>query len=307
MSDSVSLHRNVGSKSRSEGRWALALVSPWLLGFVVFTFGPMVASLLFSFTRFTLPEAPVFVGLENYVKLFTGDPRFLSAMRITFTYAFVTVPCSLVLGFFLAYLLNLKVPFANVWRTFYYMPSVITPVITGTLFIGLFDARYGIVNYALGLLGISGPAWFLDERYALPATMLISLWGVGGGMVIYLAGLQSIPTALYEAADLDGCTRGKRFFHITIPMMTPIIFYNLIMGIIASFQLFTEMWVLTQGGPNNSTETMNLYIYKTAFKYQTMGYASAMAWILFIIILAFTALVFRSSKSWVYYENEAKS
>ena len=293
--------------SRLEGRWALFFISPWLIGFAAFTLGPMVASLWFSLTRFTLPGAPVFVGLENYVKLFAKDPRFLNSMAITFLYAGVTVPVGLVAGFILAYFLNLKMPLARFWRTLYYMPAVVTPVITGTLFTGLFHPRYGLVNYALAQVGISGPDWLLDPRYAMYAVMLISLWGIGGGMVIYLSGLQSISTELYEAADLDGCSKSQRLWRITVPLMSPIIFYNLVVGIIGTFQLFTQIWVLTTGGPENSTEVFNIYLFKTAFQYQSMGYASAQAWVLFVLILILTALVFRSSTAWVHYENEVKA
>jgi len=291
---------------QKDSRWALFFLSPWLVGFVIFTIGPMAASLFFSVTRFTLPEAPVFVGFDNYLRLFTVDDRFLNSVAVTFLYAVVTVPAGLVLGFVLAYFLNLKMPLARFWRTLYYMPAVVTPVITGTLFVGLFDPRHGLINYLLGLAGIPGPEWLLDPHYAMVAVMLISLWGVGGGMIIYLSGLQSISTELYEAADLDGASKVRRLWSITVPLMSPIIFYNLVVGIIGTFQLFTQVWVLTKGGPDHSTEVFNIYLYKTAFEYQAMGYASAQAWILFVLILGLTALVFRSSSSWVYYENEVQ-
>jgi multiple sugar transport system permease protein len=297
-----------GIHARQERRWALFFLSPWLFGFLVFTLGPMAASLFFSFTRFTLPDAPVFVGFENFAKLFADDPRFLNSLGITFLYAIVTVPVGLALGFFLAYFLNMKMPLARFWRTLYYMPAVVTPVITGTLFVGLFNGRFGLVNYLIErILGVKGPEWLLDPNYAIYAVMLISLWGVGGGMIIYLSGLQSIPTELNEAADLDGCSRGRRLRSITIPLMSPIIFYNLVVGIISTFQLFTQVYVLTKGGPGNSTEVYNIYLYTTAFQYQKMGYASAQAWVLFVLILAMTALVFKSSSAWVHYENEVKS
>jgi len=292
--------------SRTDTWWALFFLGPWLVGFLVFTLGPMVASLWFSVTRYTLPAAPVFVGFDNYVKLFIADPRFLSSLGVTFLYAAVTVPAALILGFALAYFLNLKIPLARFWRTLYYMPAVVTPVITGTLFVGLFDPRHGLVNYLLAQAGVMGPDWLLDPRYAMYAVMLISLWGVGGGMIIYLAGLQSISTELYEAAELDGASRAHRLWTITLPLMSSIIFYNLVVGIIGTFQLFTQVWVLTKGGPDNSTEVFNIYLYKTAFEYQNMGYASAQAWVLFLLILGLTALIFKSSSSWVYYENEVK-
>lgn len=296
-----------GSHARQEGIWALFFLSPWLIGFLIFTLGPMAASFFFSFTRFTLPDAPVFIGLENFAKLFTGDPRFLNSLGITFLYAIVTVPVGLCLGFLLAYFLNMKIPFSRFWRTLYYMPAVVTPVITGTLFIGLFNGRFGLVNYLIErLLGIKGPDWLLDPNYAIYAVMMISLWGVGGGMIIYLSGLQSIPTELNEAADLDGCSKSRRLWSITIPLMSPVIFYNLVIGIISTFQLFTQVYVLTKGGPGNSTEVYNIYLYSTAFQYQKMGYASAQAWVLFVLILCMTGLVFRSSSAWVYYENEVR-
>jgi multiple sugar transport system permease protein len=297
----------LGTHARLDRRWALFFLSPWLIGFLIFTLGPMAASLFFSFTRFTLPEAPVFVGLENYAKLFAGDPRFLNSLGITLLYAIVTVPVGLTLGFLLAYALNLRMPFARFWRTLYYMPAVVTPVITGTLFTGLFNGRFGLVNYIVErLLGVKGPEWLLDPKYAMYAVMMISLWGVGGGMIIYLSGLQSIPTELGEAADLDGCSKARRLRSITIPLMSPVIFYNLVVGIISTFQLFTQVYVLTKGGPGNSTEVYNIYLYTTAFQYQKMGYASAQAWILLLLILGLTALVFKSSSAWVYYENEVK-
>lgn len=297
--------RTWAPQSRTESRWALLLLSPWLVGFMLFTLGPMIASLIFSFSRFQLGKEFTWVGLENYARMFS-DGRLINALAVTFIYALVAVPSGLILGFFLAYLLNLKVPGGNLWRTLYYMPAVITPVITGTLFLGLFDPRYGLVNYLISRLGGKGPEWFLDPQYAIVAVIIISLWGVGSGMVIYLSGLQSIPTSLYEAADLDGCNRSQRLFRITIPMMTPIIFYNLVVGIIGTFQLFTQVWVLTKGGPHHATEVFNIYMYKVAFENQQMGYASSMAWVLFLIILVITSLVFRSAKSWVHYENEVK-
>ena len=295
------------AQARLEKRWALFFISPWMIGFLVFTLGPMIASLFFSLTQFTLPGAPVFVGLGNYVKLL-ADGRFTNSLGLTFLYAVVTVPTGLFLGFMLAYFLNLKIPGARLWRTLYYMPAVVTPVITGTLFTGLFSARFGLVNYVIHRIsGLNGPDWLLDPKYAMYAVMIISLWGVGGGMIIYLSGLQSIPTELYEAADLDGASKAARLWRITVPLMSPVIFYNLVVGIIGTFQLFTPVWVLTKGGPSHSTEVFNIYLYKTAFEYQNMGYASAQAWVLFVIILTMTALVFRSSSAWVYYESEARS
>lgn len=294
------------SRRKEEARWAFLFLSPWLAGFLLFTLGPMVASLWFSFTRFTGTALPVFVGLDNYVTLFTTDPKFWRSLGITFFYALVAVPLGLVLGFLLAWLLNLKIPFMKFWRTVYYMPSVISGVVVAILWRGLFDEKHGIVNYVLSWFGIQGPAWLLNPEFAIAALILISIWGVGGGMIIYLAGLQSIPTSLYEAADLDGAGAWQRLVRVTLPMMSPVIFYNLIIGIIACFQYFTEPWILTKGGPDDATLFYNIYLYKNAFQYSAMGFASAMAWVLFLIVLVLTALVFKSSSMWVYYEGEVK-
>jgi multiple sugar transport system permease protein len=298
---------NLSPSRRLESRWALFFLSPWLIGFLLFTLGPMIASLVFSFSNFSLIGGRLeFIGLGNYVKLLSADPKFWKAMSVTFTFAFIAVPLTLVAGFLLAYILNLKIPGTNFWRTIFYMPSIISGVVVAILWRGLFDERYGFINWAIGLFGIRGPDWFLSQRWALGALVIISLWGVGGGMIIYLAGLQGIPTQFYEAAELDGCNRLQRLRHVTLPMMSNIIFYNLIMGIISCFQYFTEAWTLTRGGPADATLFYNIYIYKTAFSYQEMGYGSALAWVLFFIVLILSALAFKSSSMWVYYEGEVK-
>jgi multiple sugar transport system permease protein len=294
-------------KKNKEFRWALFFLSPWLIGFIVFTAGPMLASLIFSFSDLNLIKGQFhFIGLDNYLRLFTADPKFVNALIVTFAYAAIAIPLTLVAGFLLACLLNKNVPGANFWRTIFYMPSVVSGVVVALIWRGLFNEKFGLINWLLGLAGIVGPDWFNNGRGALGALVIISLWSVGGGMIIYLAGLQGIPTQLYEAAELDGCGPLHKFTRITIPMMTPVIFFNLIMGIISCFQYFTEPWTLTRGGPAEATQFYNIYIYKTAFSYQDMGYGSALAWILFFIVLALSALVFRSSASWVHYETEEK-
>lgn len=302
MADSRSSKK--GGKDRG---WILFFLSPWLIGFVLFTAGPMIASLVFSFSDLNLIKGEFnFVGLGNYVRLFTADPKFTNALAVTFTYAAFAIPLTLVAGFLLACLLNKKIAGANFWRTIFYMPSVVSGVVVALIWRGLFNEKFGLVNWLLGLAGIAGPDWFNSGWGALSALVIISLWSVGGGMIIYLAGLQGIPTQLYEAAELDGCNGTQKFTRITIPMMTPVIFFNLIIGIINCFQYFTEPWTLTRGGPAEATQFYNIYIYKTAFSYQNMGYGSALAWILFFIVLALSALVFRSSASWVHYETEEK-
>jgi multiple sugar transport system permease protein len=192
------------------------------------------------------------------------------------------------------------------WRTLYYLPSVTPGVAAAILWGIIFNPTFGIMNWFLSIVGIKGPGWLSSQQWALPALIIMSLWSVGGGMIIYLAGLQGIPTALYEAAELDGANSVKKLTHITIPLMTPVIFYNLIVGIIGTFQFFTSVYVLTRGGPAEATLFYNLYLYNTAFRYLDMGYASALAWVLFIVILIITLLVFRSSAMWVYYEGEIR-
>ena len=300
------------SLRQQETLWGYIFISPWLIGFAVFTVGPMIASLIVSLTRYNITTAPVYIGLENYVKLFTGDPRFWHSLGITFRFALIAIPLNLLFGFVLALLLNQNVPGVAFWRTIYYLPSVIAGVAVAILWSLIFNPRFGILNWLLSLIGIDGPGWLASPDWAVPALIIMSLWSVGGGMIIYLSGLQSIPTALYEAAELDGATSWQRLFYITIPLMSPVIFYNLIIGIIGTFQYFTEVYVITAtadtglGGPLESTLFYNVYLYSNAFRYLDMGYASALAWVLFVIVLVLTLLVFRSSALWVYYEGQLR-
>lgn len=300
------------SLRRREAVWGYVFISPWLIGFVIFTLGPMIASLVLSLTDYNITSAPVFIQLANYIKLFTGDLRFWHSLGITIKFAVIAIPLNLVFGFALAFLLNQKVPGLAFWRTIYYLPSVIAGVAVAILWSLIFNPRFGILNWLLSLVGIDGPGWLASPDWALPALVIMSLWSVGGGMIIYLSGLQSIPTTLYEAAELDGANSWQRLIHITIPLMSPVIFYNLVIGIIGTFQYFTEVYVLTAtadtglGGPMESTLFYNVYLYSNAFRYLNMGYASAMAWILFMIVLGLTLLVFRSSALWVYYEGELR-
>lgn len=303
---SVPKPKKMMTLTRREARWAYTLIGPWILGFVAFTLGPMVASLVFSFTDYTVAKPLHFVGLKNFFVLFFEDYRFWLALRVTLTYAIFAIPIGLVLGLMLALLLNAKIPGVSVWRTVYYTPSVVSGVAVAILWAYLFNPQYGVINWLLGMIGIKGPGWLGSVDWALPALIIMSFWGVGGGMIIYLAGLQGIPTALYEAAEVDGANKIQSFFNITLPLITPVLFYNLVTGIIGTFQIFTSVFVMTAGGPNDATLFYNLYLYNNAFRYQRMGYASAMAWVLFLIVLVLTLLVFRSSSAWVYYEGELK-
>lgn len=298
--------RRALSLGRREAIWAYILISPWIIGFLVFTFGPMIASLCFSLTDYDIMNPLHFLGADNYARIFTGDPRFWHSLRVTLTYAVVAIPLGLVLGFILALMLNANIPGVSVWRTVYYMPSVLAGVATAILWSSLFNPRFGIINWILSWFGIKGPGWLSSTTWALPALIVMSMWGVGGGMIIYLAGLQGIPTTLYDAAMVDGANSWHKLRHVTLPMMTPIIFYNLIMGVIGTFQYFTNAYVMTSGGPAEATLFYNLYLYNNAFSYMKMGYASALAWILFVIVLALTILIFRSSEAWVYYEGQLR-
>ncbi len=295
---------SIGYREAASG---YGFISIWIVGFLIFTLGPMVASLFFSLTEYNIVDTPVWVGLKNYFNLFT-DPLFWHSIKVTIYYAALALPLQLVFGFFIAVLLNQKIPGVNLWRTIYFLPSVISGVAVALLWVRLFNPHIGLINGMLRLIGIQGPGWTADPQWAIPALVMMGLWGVGGGMIIYLAGLQGIPTDLYDAAKVDGANTWQRFWNVTIPMMTPVIFYNLVLGLIGTFQYFTEVYVITDGtgGPVRSTLVYNLYLFQNAFRYFDMGYASAMAWVLFLIVLGLTVLVFRSSEFWVYYEGQLR-
>jgi len=285
-------------------------VSIWIIGFLIFTLGPMLASLYFSFTDYDVVSAPVWVGLKNYLGLFQ-DPLFWKSVQVTLYYAALSLPLGLVVGFLLAVLLNQGIPGVRGWRTLYYLPSILAGVAVTLMWLRILSPNDGAVNNALEFFGIKGPGWFNDPHWSVPALVVMSMWGVGGGMIIYLAGLQGIPTDLYDAAKVDGANSLQRFTNITIPMMTPVIFFNLVLGLIGTFQFFTAAYVAglsyinaSIGAPVYSTLFYNLYLYQSAFRYLDMGYASAMAWVLFLVILVITVILFRSSSFWVYYEGQ---
>jgi multiple sugar transport system permease protein len=314
------------SLARREALAGYAFIVPWIIGFLVFTIGPMLSSLYFSFTDYNIVDPPRWVGLENYARVFsgipeflrTGDPRqladpiFWKSLQVTLYFACLALPLNLIFSFILAILLNQKVPGVNLWRTVFFLPSLIAGVAVALLWVRILNPRMGILNpFLQNVLGIRHPpGWLQDPDWAVPALVLMSLWGVGGSMIIYLAGLQGIPTDLYDAAKVDGANAWQRFRNVTFPMMTPVLFYNLVLGMISTFQYFTEVYVATSGnslgGPQRATLFYNLYLYQNAFRYFDMGYASTMAWILFLIVLLLTALIFRSSETWVYYEGQLR-
>ena len=291
------------TRTQKEALDCYVFISPAVLGLLFFLLGPIVFSLYISFTDYDILSSPVWVGLANYVELFR-DPFFWHSLKITLIYAGVSVPLGLVVSLLLAMLLNQNLKGIYLFRVIYYLPAVISGVAVALLWKWLFNPEFGLLNWFLGWFGIEGPKWIFSEEWALPSIILMSLWSVGGSMLIYLAGLQGIPSELYEAAEIDGASRIRRFWNVTIPMLSPVIFFNLVMGIIGSIQVFTEGYVLTQGGPNNSTLFAVLYLYRQAFSYFSMGYASAMAWVLFLLILGLTLLVFKSSPMWVFYEEQ---
>jgi len=280
-------------------------VAPLLVGLTFFAAFPMIASLAMSFCKYDIFTPPKFIGGANYQELFR-DPLFWQSLKVTCIYSFVSVPLGLTLGLAVVLLMNQKIKGIAIFRTIYYLPAVVSGVAVALLWIWIFDPSYGLGNVVLRGLGLPASQWLSHPRTSLLSLIIMSLWGVGGGMVIYLAGLQSVPQHLYEAAELDGAGVLMKFRHVTLPMLTPVIFYNLIMGIIGSFQVFTQAFVMTSGGPVNSTLFYVLYLFRNAFNYYRMGYASAMAWVLFAIILVLTLLVFRSSALWVYYEGEKR-
>lgn len=285
----------------SESGWFF--ISPWLIGFVLFMAVPFVASLYLSFCSYDIISAPKWVGLDNYKELFTQDPLFWKSLYNTFFYAVFAVPLGIVAGVGLALLLSVEVRGVALYRTLFFIPSIVPLVASSILWIWLFNPQIGLINAMLGWVGITGPTWLSSTTWAKPALVMMSIWSVGGSMVIYLAGLKNIPSELYEASVIDGCGIWDRTRHITLPLLTPVIFFNLMMGLISAFQYFTQAYIMTMGGPEDSTLFYGLYLFQRAWAYLDMGYASAMAWILFTIILVFSLAVFRSHTKWVHYDN----
>ncbi|MBP8637561.1 MAG: sugar ABC transporter permease [Dictyoglomi bacterium] len=292
--------------SKKEGRYFYLFISPWLIGFLLFMAGPMIASLYLSLTQYNMVSIPQWVGLKNYIDL-AKDPLFWQSLKVTIIYSIFSVPLGIITSLILAILLNQKIRGLAWFRTIFYIPSVISGVAVSLLWMWIFNPEFGILNYLLWkIFKIQGPAWLFDEFWVLPALIIMSLWGIGGSIVIYLAGLQGIPTELYEAAEIDGASSWNKFLRITLPLITPVIFFNLITGVIGSLQVFTQGYVMTGGGPHYASLFYVLYLYQEAFQLYNMGYASALAWILFLIILLLTVIIFKSSSLWVYYEGTGR-
>lgn len=291
--------------ARREAIEGYIAISPWILGFVFFVGGPIIASIGISFTEWNLIEPAKYIGVANYVELI-HDPLVWKALQVTSIYTFSAVPLGIILGFLLALLLNQKIILLAVWRTIFYLPAVVSGVAVATVWIWVLQPDFGVLNTLLREIGIEGPNWLFSQVWVIPSLVLMSLWGVGGGLIIYLSGLQGIPTEMYEAAQIDGANALRRMFSITIPMMTPILFMQLVTGLIGSFQVFTSAYIMTKGGPGNASLFYVLYLYRNAFEYFRMGYASALSWVLTLVIILVTLLVFWSAKFWVFYEVDVK-
>ena len=291
------------SGHRKEALQFYLAIAPWLVGFILFTAGPMLISLWTSFTDWDLLTDPQWVGLENYRSLAT-DPTFIQSIKVTLAYTAAYVPLDLVGGLLLALLVRPRLRGIGIYRTIFYLPTVFSGVAFVVVWLWMLNPNGGLINLVLRWFGIEGPRWLLDPKYALWSLVMMSFWGWGRSMALYLGGMQSIPGELYEAAAMDGAGSFRQFFKITLPLLSPIIFFNLVLSIISTFQSFTSAFVATNGGPLDSTLFLVLYIYRQAFEYFHMGYAAALAWVLFAIILVLTLVLLRSLKFWVFYLGE---
>ena len=291
-------------------------ISPWLIGLFLFTLGPIVVSFFLSFTAWQISAPPLWIGLTNYTEMLQ-DPTMYKSLYNTLYLAILGVPLTMLFALGIALLMNQGVRGISIFRTIWYLPSVLSSVAVAVLWSWLLNPRYGLLNKALGVVGIDGPGWLTDPEWAKPAVVLMGLWGVGGSMVIYLAGLQGIPQHLYEASELDGAGPWARFRHITLPMLSPTIFFNLITSVIGSLQVFVSIAAITMGaswgggvsragGPDDALLVFMLYLYRQAFGFFRMGYASALAWFLAAIIMVLTIVNFQLAKRWVYYEGQLR-
>ncbi len=299
--------RSMSFRERREALQGYLSISPWVIGFLFFTLVPVLVSVYFSFTQWTITSPSEWVGLHNYIRMFTQDPLFWQALKVTGNFVLISVPLKLIFGVALSLLLNLKVRGMNLYRTIFYIPAVISGVAVSLMWIWLLQPDTGVVNTLLALVGIKGPGWFWDPQWALPSVALMSVWSVGGSAIVYLAGLQNIPPHLYEAAKIDGAGAWQRFWRITIPLLTPTLFFQLVVEMIESFKVFTQAFVITKGGPLKATYFYLYYFYEEAFQNFNMGYASALAVVLMVIIMTATIILNYTSKHWVYYAAEEEA
>jgi len=293
-------------RDRSKQYIGLVYVLPWLIGLLIFQLYPFVMSLYYSLTDYNMVNSPKFVGFSNYVRIFTNDPMFYQSLKVTGIYVILAVPIKLAFALFIAVLLSAKLKGINFFRTVYYLPSILGGSIAVSVLWRFLFMKEGVINSGLAKLNIPAVDWLGNPDIALYTVGLLSVWQFGSSMVLFLAGLQQIPNELYEAGSIDGASKGRMFFKITVPLLTPIVLFNFVMQLINAFQEFTGAFVITNGGPMKSTYLYALKIYEEAFSYFKMGYASALSWILFIIITTLAAIVFTTSNKWVYYEDGGK-
>lgn len=300
-------------RSQSDFIAGFLFALPYLIGLCVFALYPIAMSFYYSFTRYDIFSSPEWIGLANYTELF-GDRFFWTSIYNTLYYTFISVPLGMLVALLLALLLNVKVPGQSFFRTLFFLPSITPLVAASLLWLWIFNARFGLLNSVITPVldflndfldsSLTAPGWLADPGWSKPALILMSLWGVGGTMVLYLAALQDVPQSLYEVAELDGAGPFRRFLSVTLPMISPVLFFTLVMGLIAAFQVFLQAYVMTAGGPGDSTTFYCLYLFNNGFLYFRLGYASAMAWILFLLVIAVTFLVFKTTGRYVYYEGE---
>lgn len=294
----------LSKRDKREEREFYFFISPWLMGFLFLTLGPMLASIVLSFSRWNIITPPEWVGLGNYKEM-VYDPLFWKSLGVTSTFVFSSVLLRLAASLMVAMLLNQKVKAIGLFRTIFYLPTILPIVAASMLWKWIFFPN-GLLNFFVTKLGFPPQEWLTNEKLALPSLILMSFWGFGASMIIFLAGLQGIPQYLYEAAQIDGAGWWSKFWNVTFPMLSPVIFFNLVMGFIGSFKVFTPGYLITDGGPHYATLFYVLYLFRNAFEYFNLGYASALAWILFIIIMVFTLVIVKSSAAWVYYEAERR-
>ncbi len=298
------MHRK-DSKIRRHQLWGLIFISPWIIGFAVFQLFPLLDSLYYSFTNYNPLKGCRFIGIDNYVKMFCKDNKVIPSMLTTLLYVLMSVPAKILSALLIALLLNRKIRGIHLFRTVYYLPSIFGGSVAISILWRFLFKSDGVVNHILEFFHIAGPNWLGSPKTALLTVSLVSVWQFGSSMVLFLAGLKQIPAEMYESARVDGSTSWKSFFKITLPFLSPVIFFNLLMQLINAFQEFTLPFVITNGGPANATYLYSMMIYDNAFQYLNMGYASAESWVLFLIMAAVTAVIFKSSSVWVFYKDGA--
>lgn len=297
--------RWIAGPNQSEALWGMLCVAPAVIGFVLWYLGPMVASLVLAFTDYTVAGGADWTGLDNFDRMFTSDDLFRKALKVTITYSLLSVPCRVVVAFLLAMLLNQKLRALPLFRAIFYLPSIVPLIASSVVWLWMFNPDFGLLNSFLRDFGLDKQRWTYSSDTVLPSLVLMSLWDIGPMMIIFLAGLQGVPGHLYDAVSVDGGNAWHRFITVTVPMTTPTILFNLVLSVIAAFQTFVQAFIMTDGGPNNNSLFYGFYLYRKAFEDGEMGYASALGWVLFVMIAVLSVIIFRSSNRWVYYEGGA--